>query len=76
MRYAVYCVVSLLLAVVLFAAPIWPVTIETRGYIPSGCSRWTIYRVHFWYSDYGWIKSMPDDVYGPWHWLPSRQSWD
>jgi hypothetical protein len=69
MRYVRYCGVALLLAVVLFAAPIWPKTVVR--YSHSGHTLETIrlhshrmtFRVPFPSSDYGWIESMPTDMY-------------
>jgi len=69
MRFVRYSVV-LLLVLGLFAAPIWPITVETRGHtrerradgvsiITGSYSYRTTYLVPFSYSQFGWITSMP-----------------
>lgn len=84
MRYTRYCVVAFVLAAVSFAAPVWPLKIETRGHtyakvndgplhIVSGYHYWSIWRVPFAYSKYGWIKeNRPPYQSGPWDWLAGQ----
>jgi hypothetical protein len=45
------------------SAPVWPCTVHhthaTYRNADGGYRDTTTYRVHYWYSDYGWKKSKP-----------------